>query len=212
MEQPKIDELARAREARQAKNKITRLHHHAIRTMDMEATRAFYEGILQLPLVATWKEKFDPIRNKPTPYLHCFFELGDGSALAFFLFNPADREAPPPLPAEAYDHHISLNVEGSDDLLALRDRLKAAGYKHAVMDHGYCYSIYTRDPNGMLVELTTDPENGIEIVEEAAAKADTELAKWLAGDLSVNNEVREYHAWGIPNSPLEELLEIAVRK
>jgi len=174
----------------------------------MEATRAFYEGILEMPLVGTWKEGFDPIKGKNSPYLHCFFELGDGSAMAFFLFKPGEREKPPLVPQDAYDHHISLHVGSVEDLIILRDRLREAGYKHAVMDHGYCYSIYTRDPNGLLVELTADPVNGLEIAEEAAEKADAELQKWLDGDYSINNELREIPTSVIPSSSPEDLLEI----
>lgn len=33
-----------------------RLHHHAWVTSDQEMTAAFYEGIIGLPLVATWIE------------------------------------------------------------------------------------------------------------------------------------------------------------
>jgi glyoxylase I family protein len=34
----------------------TRLHHTAYVTKDLEATRAFYEDLIGLPLVATWSE------------------------------------------------------------------------------------------------------------------------------------------------------------
>ena len=34
----------------------TRLHHYAFPTKDQEATRAFYEDMIGLPLVATWSE------------------------------------------------------------------------------------------------------------------------------------------------------------
>ena len=34
----------------------TRLHHTAYLSKDLEATRAFYEDIVGLPLVATWSE------------------------------------------------------------------------------------------------------------------------------------------------------------
>ena len=34
----------------------TRLHHYAFPTNDQEATRAFYEDLIGLPLVATWSE------------------------------------------------------------------------------------------------------------------------------------------------------------
>ena len=62
-----------------------RMHHHAYVTRDMAATRMFYERLIGLPLVATWCE-CDVLFGKRRTYCHCFFALGDGSALTFFQF------------------------------------------------------------------------------------------------------------------------------
>ena len=61
----------------------SRLHHTAYVTKDLEATRAFYEDVLGFPLMATYCEK-DELFGKERTYCHVFFELADGSALAFF--------------------------------------------------------------------------------------------------------------------------------
>ncbi len=37
-------------------NTPTRLHHTAYLSKDLEATRAFYEDLVGLPLIATWSE------------------------------------------------------------------------------------------------------------------------------------------------------------
>ena len=63
----------------------SRLHHNAYVTKDMEATRKFYEDVIGLPLIATWSEA-DELFGALRVYCHCFFGLGDGSALAFFQF------------------------------------------------------------------------------------------------------------------------------
>lgn len=39
------------------------------------------------------------------------------------------------------------------------------------INHGFCYSLYVRDPNGMLVEFTADAPNELELSEAAAASA-----------------------------------------
>jgi glyoxylase I family protein len=192
--------------ARHGNNKVRRLHHHAIRTKDMAMTRHFYEDLLGLPLVGTWKEGFDPKLNRPSPYLHCFFELGDGSALAFFYFAPGGRADPPLMPQDGLDHHIALAVDSFDVVTEMKQRLDAHGYPCALMDHGYCYSLYMRDPNGMLVEIAGDPPDGVRITEEAAAHARAELKKWEAGDYSINNTYRNNN--GLPTSRPEELLSI----
>ena len=58
----------------------SRLHHNAYVTKDQEATRAFYEDLIGLPLVATWSEA-DELFGAKRVYCHTFFGLGDGSAL-----------------------------------------------------------------------------------------------------------------------------------
>jgi hypothetical protein len=73
--------------------RITRLHHNAIRTDDMEATRRFYEDILGLPLVHTMKMGFDATTGQPTLYLHCFFEMADGGMIALFPYSTPGQGA-----------------------------------------------------------------------------------------------------------------------
>src|SRR5258708_22991175 len=81
--------LRAVRFARRTQNRIRRLHHHAVRTDDMEATRRFYEDLLGMPMVAALKESINfGDDGGSTPFLHCFFEMGDGSSLAFFQFLP----------------------------------------------------------------------------------------------------------------------------
>lgn len=77
-----------------AKEKIPafRLHHHAYVVDDQEMTRVFYEDVLGFPLVATWCE-VETVRGKERTYCHTFFELQDGSALAFFQFLDPDDQA-----------------------------------------------------------------------------------------------------------------------
>ena len=65
-----------------------RLHHTAWTTRDMAATRAFYEEVIGLPLIATWCES-DRLFGRVRTYVHCFFGLADGGALAFFQFADA---------------------------------------------------------------------------------------------------------------------------
>jgi hypothetical protein len=59
-----------------------------------------------------------------------------------------------------------------------------------MVDHGYCYSCYTFDPNGMVVEISTIVPNGIEILEDAAASAEPDLKAWLDGVHESNNRWR----------------------
>ncbi len=199
-------EIAAARQA----NRVRGLHHFAIGTTKMAETKAFYTGIVGLPHTQTWREEFPAGPNGPMKYMHCFFELGDGSALAFFQFAEGHRRAPEKLPREVFDHHIALRLDNTDEVIAMRDKLKAAKLPSAVIDHGYCYSLYTRDPNGMLVEFAADPDGTEELFVEKARNADVELATWLAGDLAPGNFHRSYEGAELPVSPLDEIAAVAI--
>ena len=132
-------------------------------TRDQEATRRFYEDLIGLPLVATWSEA-DELFGAERVYCHTFFGLADGSALAFFQFaDDADQELFGPAMPETPFSHIALKVE-PDAQDAVAERLAAAGYTEPatfVLDHGYCRSLYVRDPNGLLIELTADHPDAV---------------------------------------------------
>jgi catechol 2,3-dioxygenase-like lactoylglutathione lyase family enzyme len=98
-------QLRAIRDARRRNNKVRRLHHHAVRTDDMEATRRFYEDLLGMPMVAAMRGLTDRHLGGGTPFLHCFFELGDGSSLAFFQFAPETSGPADKLPPDGIDHH-----------------------------------------------------------------------------------------------------------
>jgi glyoxylase I family protein len=186
-------EHARGGETRRLQALPERLHHHAYVVKDHERNRRFLEDVLGLPLVATWCEKgYRPELGREVAYCHTFFGLADGSALAFFQF--ADPEmyeltqakAPPRVGSH---YHIALKVgEASYD--ELKGRLAAAGEKFRETDHGYCRSLYTATPDGMILEFTCDPPDAAEIAALRQADAHEELARWLAGDRHINNDLR----------------------
>ncbi len=168
----------------------SRLHHHAYVSADLEATRAFYEDVVGLPLVATWAEAGGA---GSSDYCHAFFELADGSALAFFQFADGDFQAsvtpPPPSP---YDHvALAATTEVQD---AVRRRADDAGVGHLTIDHGYCTSLYLSDPDGLIIELTVDLPAAVtgEAVAERRRTAHDALAAWLSGDHADNNPFRPH--------------------
>jgi glyoxylase I family protein len=170
----------------------SRLHHNAYVTRDQEATRAFYEDVVGLPLVATWKEA-DELFGAVRTHCHTFYGLGDGSALAFFQFaDPADQEQfGPQMPFSPFQH-IALKV--TDEVQnAIAKRLADSGWKPEetyVLEHGYCRSLYTSDPNGLLLEFTADSP-GVEDSDAARRRtARAELKAWLEGDHTSNNTWR----------------------
>jgi len=170
-----------------------RLHHNAYVVKDQEANRRFLEDLLGIPLVATWCERmYREDLGREVDFCHTFFGLKDGGALAFFQF--ADPEmyeltqakAPPKVGSH---YHIALKAS-EQTYEELKARLNAAGEPFRETNHGYCTSIYTRSPDGMILEFTRDPPDVAEIDAIRRADAHSELARWLAGDRSVNNQLR----------------------
>lgn len=169
-----------------------RLHHTAYTSRDLEATRRFYEDVIGLPLVATWCES-DMLFGKERTYCHVFFEMPDGSALAFFQFaDPADAAEFSPRIPETPFHHIALKVD-AETQKGLEQRIRAAGITEPntyILDHGYCRSVYVKDPNGMIVEFTHDHADAEAINAKRRADAHSELKRWLGGDHRSNNMFR----------------------
>jgi glyoxylase I family protein len=169
-----------------------RLHHTAFVTKDQEATRAFYEDVLGFPLLATWSEA-DELFGAVRVYCHTFFGLADGSALAFFQFaNKEDQDMFDPALQPSPFRHIAMKVD-AEGQAELERRLKEAGWKPEgtyVLEHGYCRSLYTEDPNGMLLEFTVDVPYADDIAADRSKDAHDTLRRWLAGDHTSNNTYR----------------------
>ena len=144
---------------------------------DQEATRRFYEDVIGLPLVATWCESTTTAGS----YCHTFYELDDGSCLAFFQFADPAIQAANATPSTSLFDHVALHATG-DVQTAIEARAEAAGVGHLTIDHGYCRSLYVPDPDGLLIEITVDEPAAVAAAPERRTAAHDELARWLAGD------------------------------
>ena len=129
---------------------IKGLHHNAYRCTDSEETRKFYEDFLGLELAGVL-EINSTKTGRQTKVLHTFYKMGDGSFLAFF----DDPETPFEFKDQRdFDLHIALEVE-QDHLkkmfeIGQNSEMECRG----ISDHGFIDSIYFRDPNGYVIELT----------------------------------------------------------
>jgi catechol 2,3-dioxygenase-like lactoylglutathione lyase family enzyme len=155
---------------------IKKLHHNAYRCRDSEETRKFYENFLGLPLAGTL-EINETKSGRKTETLHTFYRLDDGSYLAFF-------EAPDmPFEFKAqhdFDLHIALEVDEAA-LHAMLARGKSLGIEtRGVSEHGFIHSIYFRDPNGYVIELTSKLPGHDEAMNPAANGARAKLDAWQA--------------------------------
>jgi catechol 2,3-dioxygenase-like lactoylglutathione lyase family enzyme len=153
---------------------IKGLHHNAYRCRDSEETRVFYEDFLGLPLVSAFEID---AAGRDSRALHTFFQMDDGSCLAFF-------EAPG-LPfafknQDALDLHIALGVE-PDTFDGMIEKAKAEGREvRGPIDHGFVRSIYFRDPNGYVIELTASTGKHGEMMDPVVSKPHEALGRWQA--------------------------------
>ena len=149
---------------------IKGLHHNAYRCRDSEETRAFYEDFLGLKLVSAFKVA-------DGQGLHTFFAMDDGSCLAFFEVpsSPFDFKN-----QDALDLHIALGVE-NDTFESMLRKGKAEGKEvRGPVDHGFVRSIYFRDPNGYIIELTASTGTHAEMMDPSISKPHDALGRWQA--------------------------------
>ena len=155
---------------------LRKLHHNAYRCRDSEETRKFYEDFLGMRLACTL-EIVETMTGRKTSSLHTFYEMAEGSYLAFF-------EAPD-MPFEFkqqhdYDLHIALEV-GENDLLSMLQKGKSRGIEsRGISDHSFIHSVYFRDPNGYVIELTAKQANHAQATDPARNGARAKLDKWQA--------------------------------
>ena len=155
---------------------IKGLHHNAYRCRDSEETRAFYEDFLGLPLASTLQIG-ETKTGRETRALHTFYGLDDGSYLAFFEAPDQPFEFKD---QQDYDLHIALEV-ATDVLHAMFEKGKAAGIDtRGISDHHFLDSIYFRDPNGYVIELTAKRDNHDKTMNPATNGARAKLDAWQA--------------------------------
>ncbi len=153
---------------------IRGLHHNAYRCRDSEETRKFYQDFLGLPLAEAF-EINETRSGRKTSVLHSFYQMGDGSFLAFF-------EAPG-MPFEFkqqhdFDLHIALEVDEAT-LHAMFAKGRTSGIDtRGIADHGFLHSIYFRDPNGYVIELTAKMPGHDQAMDNASNGARGKLDQW----------------------------------
>lgn len=156
---------------------IKGLHHNAYRCRDSEETRKFYEDFLGLPLVNAF-EITETKSGRMTHVLHSFYKMDDGSCLAFFEVPGDEGKNFVFKDQHDYDLHIAVEVERSQ-LEPMMTKARAAGLDvRGIADHKFIDSIYFRDPNGYVIELTAKRPNHDEAMDPAKNDARGHLDRW----------------------------------
>ncbi|MFB6353422.1 MAG: VOC family protein [Halobacteriales archaeon] len=123
--------------------------HITVTGSNVEDTVAFYRDLLGMPLVLR-----QPNLDQPE-LTHLFFDTGDGRVLTFFVDESRPSRDTPPRPDVGQVHHLAFKV-AAERLADVEAGLEDAGYRYSEFDRGAFHSLYTRDNNGLTVELVAD--------------------------------------------------------
>lgn len=173
------------------------VHHLGFATYDYEGTVEFYTKVVGLDIA--WQDQlFTPEGQERGR--HVFFDLGNGTFLAFACSVPGSPTFPEkwatdinsglgmPLP---FIYHFAFWADSEEDFEAKRDSLEARGAEvTCINDHGWCKSFYFPDPvNGLMLEyclqtrefneddklLKSRPQPGFEFRDEAEIERSARL-------------------------------------
>lgn len=160
-------------------------HHVALATKDLAATHAFYTEVMGFSLVKT---VIAPVPGSSTDgwSRHVFYDTGSDGMIAFWDLHdaqwadgyPTNINKTAGLPG--WVNHFAYNAPTREFLDDRRRNWCAHGHTVAEVDHEFCVSIYTSDPDGNTVEFCHDirpftaeeKKRALELMHEARPAAD----------------------------------------
>jgi catechol 2,3-dioxygenase-like lactoylglutathione lyase family enzyme len=112
-------------------------------------TVAFYRDVLGMRLVMRQPNLDDPDST------HLFFDSGDGRIVTFFVKDDRESDERPQRTAVGGVHHLAFSLDPAE-FENTKERLEEAGHRFSEFDRGAFHSLYTRDHNGLVIELAVD--------------------------------------------------------
>jgi len=128
---------------------VSGVDHITLIGSNEEDTVEYYRDILGMPLVLRQPNLDDPEAT------HLFFDAGDGRIVTFFVKDGRPSDDRPQRVGMGGVHHLALSVDG-ERLPEIAAALEDAGYGYDEFDRGAFHSLYTRDHNGLTIELAAD--------------------------------------------------------
>ena len=133
------------------------VHHITLIGADRQTSIDFWQGVLGMPFVFEQPNLDAPDQN------HLYFDPGDGRLITVFTSESWPKDQTPVPTKNGSLHHLAFQVSRAAYTQAAA-RLKERGYPNSgEIDRGFMYSIYFRDPLGLLLELACykfDPPTG----------------------------------------------------
>lgn len=167
---------------------VKSLHHVAYRCKNAKETAEFYTRALGLKYKMAVSADTVLSTGEYSPHFHLFFEMEDGSSVAFFeVPESPDMGFDPNTPD--WVQHLALRVGSMDELLAAKKRLQDMGIEVlGPADHKICQSIYFHDPSGHRLELAYPTETP-QMVSAMQNAAETMLDAWDKTKRAVPNAI-----------------------
>jgi len=123
------------------------VNHLALICSNIERTIDYYTEVLGFPLTELFQNRDLPSST------HFFFDIGNGNRLAFFDF--PEHPMPPTQESVGGMHHVAISVP-PEQFAAIRARLAQTGAQNLGPEQ-VTNSLYVRDPDGALIEITSSP-------------------------------------------------------
>jgi catechol 2,3-dioxygenase-like lactoylglutathione lyase family enzyme len=132
-------------------------HHLAVATRDAVANDVFYERVMGFRLV-----KVEPGQTPGGGWAkHLFYDTGGNGMIAFWelhdetIGNDFPTALSEGVGLPPWVNHIAFAAADLAEIEKRKQRWLDNGYSVLEIDHDWCYSVYTTDPNGTLVEFCT---------------------------------------------------------
>lgn len=131
-------------------------HHVALATNDVAATHHFYTEAMGFTLVKA--------SIGPTPEggwaKHVFYETGGNGLIAFWDLHGDYGDVKGAMSRDVglpeWVNHLAFHAPDNDSIDAAMARWLDLGLDVVDIDHDFCRSVYTTDPNGTMVEWCCD--------------------------------------------------------
>jgi glyoxalase family protein len=151
------------------------MHHITANGTNIHRLQTFYGDVLGLRLVKRTSNFDDPSSA------HWYWGVGDGNPgtiITYFENNPA--RVPRASMGAGLTHHYAFAVPDDATQLQMRERLLTAGIGVSeVMERVYFKSIYTRDPDGHIVEIATAGPGFLVDEDVQSLGSSLQLPPWL---------------------------------
>jgi glyoxalase family protein len=123
------------------------VHHITLIGADRQTSIDFWQDVLGMPFVFEQPNLDAPDQN------HLYFDPGDGRLITVFTSENWQKDSSPVPTATGSIHHLAFAVSRATYTQAVK-RLKERNIPNSgEVDRGFMYSIYFRDPLGLLLEL-----------------------------------------------------------